>query len=440
MKRKKVLIMGASGKDFHVFNTALKTRPEYEVVAFTIGQIPGLTGRNYPARMAGPMYPDGIPIEPEEDLRGLIRQYRVDEVMFCYSDVSFETVVEKQQLVTEAGAEFRLAPDDQVMIPSTKHVVAVTGTRTGVGKTAVVRKVVNLMRQKGRRVVVVAHPMPYGDLQRQEYQKFETLDDLDRHECSIEEREVYEPLIKDGVLVFSGVDYCRVIQEAEDEADSLIWYGGNNDIPFFRPDIHICVADPLRAGHEKDYYPGRSNIENADVVVINKVDSAPSGSVAAVEANIREMNKNARVIKARMPYSVDKPELITGKRVLVIEDAPTTTHGEMKFGAGMLAAKQFRAGEIIDPRPYAKGALAELFDQYPDTGDVLPALGYTVDQIRDLQRTIEAVPCDTVVMGTPCDLSRIMTIAKPIAQVSYEVVEEGATERSSVLMRILQDF
>lgn len=440
MKRKKVLIMGASGKDFHVFNAAFKTRPEYEVVCFTTSQLPGLDGRTYPARMAGPMYPDGIPIEPEEDLRGLIRQYRVDEALFCYSDVSYETVLEKEQLVQDAGAEFRLAPDDQVIIPSTKHVIAVSGTRTGVGKAAVVEAVGKMMRRKGRRVAVVAHPMPYGDLSRQEYQKFEGAEDLERHECSIEEREVYEPLLKAGFLVFAGVDYCRIIQEAEDEADCLIWYGGNNDIPFFRPDIHICVADPLRAGHERDYYPGRNNFADADIILINKVDSATKEMVDEVVASAKELNPNGRIVQASMPYAVDKPELIQGQKVLVIEDSPTTTHGEMKFGAGFLAAKQLGAAEIVDPRAYAKGAIADLFEAYPDCDSVLPALGYTEQQRKDLEKTIAAVPCDAVVIGSACELANVISISQPVAQVTYGIAEDTEEGKPSPLMRALQDY
>jgi len=427
--------MGAAGKDFHVFNCVYKDRPEYDVVAFTATQISGIDGRSYPARLAGELYPEGVPIEPEEDLVGLIREHRVDEVIFAYSDVSYEYIVEREEIVKEANAEFHLAPVSQIMIPSTKQVVAVTAVRTGCGKSAVTRRVVKLLREKGRRVAVVRHPMPYGDLQRQELQKFETMDDLDRHQCTIEEREEYEPHLRNGTMVFAGVDYCRIIQEAELEADALVWDGGNNDVPFFRPDIHICVADPLRAGHETEYYPGRINFETADVILINKIDSATPEQIALIEENAKKMNPEARVIKSRMPYSVDKPELIQDKRCLVIEDGPSLTHGEMKFGAGVLAAKKYGASQVVDPRPYVSGEMADVFEKYPEIGQLLPAMGYSPQQIKDLENTINAADCDTVVVATPIDLSAVLNIKKPLVRVTYEIEEENDD-----LRKIMQDF
>ncbi len=436
MKKKKVIIMGAGGKDFHVFNTAFKNRGEYEVMAFTAAsQVPGIAGRTYPARLAGNMYPDGIPIEPEEDLVGLIRSHRIDEVVMCYSDVSYEHVLECEQMCQEAGAEFKLSPDEQVMIPSTKHVVAITGVRTGSGVSAMARKIVEMLRSKGRRVAIVHHPMPYGDIQRQEFQRFESLEDLDRHECTIEEREEYEQHIEKGTLVFSGVDYCRILLEAEMEADVLVWDGGNNDIPFYRPDIYICMADPLRAGAERDYYPGKINFSNAGVIVINKADSARAEQIDEVKASAKELNPNARVVVTRMPYTVDKPELIQGKRVLVVEDGPTLTHGNMRFGAGMLAARKFGAASIVNPRPHAVGSIAEMLDAW-EIDSLLPATGYNAAQIADLAKTIAAVPCDAIVVGTPINLGAVFPIAKPVARVSYDIEEVDAGS----LRKMLQDF
>ena len=433
---KRVIIMGAAGKDFHVFNTVYKSRIDYEVVCFTAAQIPNIQDRVYPSRLAGDRYADGIPIHSEDDLAGLIREYNVDEVVFAYSDVSYDFIEQCETAVQHAGAEFTLAPVNPIMIPSLKPVIAVTAVRTGCGKSQTTRYLANLLRDKGRRVAIVRHPMPYGELASQEIQKFKELEDLERHQCSIEEMEEYEPHLLNGHVVFAGVDYCRILLEAEKEADIIIWDGGNNDVPFFRPDIWICVSDPHRPGHEHHYYPGKINFERCNIILINKCDTAIPANIDTVVENAKSFNPNARVIKTNSPYKASDPGLIKDAKVLVIEDGPTVTHGEMKFGAGFLAAKDHGAREVIDPRDSAVGSIAEVYAKYPDIGLVLPAIGYGKEQIEDLQQTIKNSNCEVVVMATPVDLSRFIEVEQPIVRVTYEL-DEGD---SPVLEEVLKDL
>ncbi|MBI4612260.1 MAG: GTPase [Planctomycetes bacterium] len=428
--------MGAAGKDFHIFNTIYRDRPEYRVVAFTHTQIPELGNRIYPPRLAGKLYPEGIPIEPEEDIVGLIRENEVDEVIFSYSDVSYDYIAERERIVQQAGAILRLAEVERMMIPSLKHCIAITAVRTGAGKSTVTRRVVQILRDKGRRLAVIRHPMPYGDLAAQEFQVFRTFDDLDRYHCTIEEREEYEPHIKMGTTVFAGVEYGRILQEAEKEADVMIWDGGNNDVPFYRPDVWICVADPLRAGHELDYYPGKINFTKADAIVINKCDVANEADIETVLGNAAKLNADAMIIRANSPITVDKPDQIEGRRVLVVEDGPTVTHGEMKSAAGMLAAKKFGAKMIVDPRPYATGTIADIFEKYPEVGPLLPSMGYSDRQRKDLEKTIELCECDTVIVATPIDLSRIVTTKKNMVRVTFELDDS----KKPNLQALLRDF
>ncbi|MGC8874397.1 MAG: cyclic 2,3-diphosphoglycerate synthase [Chloroflexia bacterium] len=423
MARTRVIIMGAAGRDFHNFNTYFRDRPEYEVVAFTATQIPDIEGRTYPPVLAGPLYPQGIPIFPETDLPRLIEQFQVDEVVFAYSDVSHEYVMHRASLALACGADFRLLGGRHTMLQADRPVIAVCAVRTGCGKSQTTRRVTEILRRAGKRTVVVRHPMPYGRLEQQVWQRFATYDDLDRYGCTIEEREEYEPHLDRGVVVYAGVDYQEILRRAQQEADLLVWDGGNNDLPFFRPDLHIVVADPHRAGHELTYHPGEANLRLADVVVINKVDTADRKDVETVRANIVRVNPKAQIIEANSPVLVDDPEKIRGKRVLVIEDGPTLTHGEMTFGAGIVAARRFGAAEIVDPRPYVTGSIADTFRNYPHIGPLLPAMGYGERQIRDLERTIRAVPCDAVVVATPIDLGRLLDLDKPTVRVRYELEE-----------------
>ncbi|MFI5371778.1 MAG: cyclic 2,3-diphosphoglycerate synthase [Candidatus Eisenbacteria bacterium] len=419
----RTLIMGAAGRDFHNFNVWWKNQPGIEVVCFTAAQIPDIDGRVYPAVLAGPAYPNGIPIHSENRLDELIAEYDVDLVTFSYSDVSYPYVMHEAARVNAAGAQFVLLGADQTMLPSVKPVIAVGAVRTGCGKSQTSRRVAQILKGMGYRVAVVRHPMPYGDLTRQICQRFATIADMDEQRCTIEEREEYEPHVVMGNLVFAGVDYELILRRAETEADIILWDGGNNDLPFFRPDLNIVVADPHRAGHEIAYYPGETNLRMADVVVVNKVDTADAAQVTAVEANIRAVNPRATVLRARSPVSVRHPERVRGKRVLVIEDGPTLTHGEMRYGAGWVAAKQHHAAEIVDPRPYARGSIRGVFERYPHLTEVLPAMGYGDRQIAELSETIAAVPCDSVLIATPIDLAHVLKLDKPSTRVTYELDE-----------------
>ena len=425
MSKTRVLIMGAAGRDFHNFNTVFRDNPAYQVVAFTATQIPDIEGRLYPPELAGSLYPQGIPIYPENDLAALIRQQAIDEVVFAYSDVSHEYVMHKASLVLAAGADYRLIGPRLTMLKSSKPVVGVGAVRTGCGKSQTTRAVSRALRKLGYRVAVVRHPMPYGDLARQAVQRFASYDDLDRHEATIEEREEYEPHIDSGVVVFAGVDYERILREAEREADIVLWDGGNNDLPFYAPDLYFVLVDPHRPGHEQSYHPGETNLRMADVVIINKIDTADQAGVQQVRASIRALNPAATVIDAASPIFVDDPAAIHGKRVLVVEDGPTLTHGEMAYGAGVVAAQRFGAAELVDPRPYAVRSIAETFAKYPNTGTLLPAMGYGEGQRADLEETIRATPCDLVIVATPIDLSRVIALDKPAQRVRYELQELG---------------
>ncbi len=437
MTQRRVIIMGAAGRDFHNFNTVFRDNPAYRVVAFTATQIPNIEGRAYPAELAGALYPDGIPIYPEAELSDLIQRLQVDEVVFAYSDVSFGYVMERAALALAAGADFRLLSARDTMLKAGVPVVAVVAVRTGSGKSQTSRKVARLLRDLGLRVVAIRHPMPYGDLSRQRVQRFVTLEDLRAADCTIEEMEEYEPHIVAGSVVYAGVDYAAILREAEREADVIVWDGGNNDLPFYRPDLCITVADPHRAGHELSYYPGAVNLRIADVVVINKVDSAEFEQVAAVRRNVAAVNPRALIVEAASPRHVDDPAALQGKRALVIEDGPTLTHGGMKYGAGVLAAREYGASEIVDPRPYAVGSIADTFRAYPDTGPVLPAMGYGAAQMRDLAATIERVPCDVVVIGTPIDLRRVIDIHRPTVRVTYELEERTQPDLREILLRFI---
>ena len=432
---KRVIIMGAAGRDFHNFNVYFRDNPDYQVVAFTATQIPNIEGRRYPPELAGRLYPDGIPIYPEEELTDLIRRYQVDQVVFAYSDVSHEYVMHKASQALVAGADFCLMGTGSTMLTSRKPVVAVCAVRTGSGKSQTTRHVCDVLRRMGHRVVVVRHPMPYGDLTAQTVQRFATYEDLDRYRCTIEEREEYEPHIDRGVVVYAGVDYERILRQAEEEADIVVWDGGNNDLPFFRPDLHIVVADPHRPGHEVRYHPGEANLRAADVVVINKVDTADPGGVAQVRENILEVNPQAIVIEAASPILVEDPRAIQGRRVLVIEDGPTLTHGEMAYGAGVTAARRFGAAELVDPRPYAVRSIAETFRKYPHIGPLLPAMGYGEEQIRDLEETINATPCDLVLTATPVDIRRLLKVRYPVDRVRYELQVIGQPTLEEILVR-----
>lgn len=433
MKERNVLILGAAGRDFHNFNTAFRNDASVRVVAFTATQIPNIDGRKYPAVLAGPRYPDGIPIHPEDDLETLIRDLSVDEAVFSYSDVSHETVMHLASRVLAAGADFRLLGPDATMIPSKVPVVSVCAVRTGCGKSQTTRKVAEILRSKGKRVVSIRHPMPYGDLARQAVQRFGKLEDLDLHDCTIEEREEYEPHIVAGGVIYAGVDYGAILAEAEKEADVILWDGGNNDLPFYRATLEIVVVDPHRPGHELSYHPGEANLRRAHVVVINKIDTADLAGIETVRRSIRKANPKAVVIDAASPIFVDDAAAIRGKRVLAVEDGPTLTHGEMKYGAGVLAAMKHGAAEIVDPRAHAVGTIAETFAKYPGIGTLLPAMGYGDEQVRDLGETIRRTPCDTVIVATPIDLRRVVAIEKPAVRVRYELEEIGKPDLEEVL-------
>ncbi|RLD09806.1 MAG: GTPase [Chloroflexota bacterium] len=429
----KTLIMGAAGRDFHNFNTVFRGNKNYEVVAFTATQIPDIEGRVYPAVLAGELYPEGIPIHDEAQLEELIKELNVEEVVFAYSDVPHEYVMHKASQVNALGAHFRLLGAAPTQIQSTKPVVSVCAVRTGCGKSQTTRRVSLILRDMGYKVAAIRHPMPYGDIAKQAVQRYADYSDLDKHECTIEEREEYEPHIDNGIIVYAGVDYEAIVRQAEEEVDIILWDGGNNDLPFYKSDLEIVVADPLRPGHELTYYPGEANARSADVFVLNKVDTASPDDVILVRENLRNLNLNAIVIKGASPLFVDDPAAIQGKRVLVVEDGPTLTHGGMKYGAGYVAAKRFGAAEIVDPRPFAIGSIAATFEKYPDTGEILPAMGYGEAQIRDLEATIAAADVDMVILGTPIDLTRVLKIDKPHQRVRYELQEIGVPTLEDIL-------
>lgn len=437
MSRIRVLIMGAAGRDFHNFNTVYRDNKKYEVVAFTATQIPNIDGRKYPARLAGKLYPKGIPIYPEEELAALIEKLKVDEVVFSYSDVSFNYVMDKASLAMAHGADFKVLGTRHTMLKANAPVVAVVAVRTGSGKSQTSRKVCSYLRAQGKRVVAVRHPMPYGDLVQQRVQRFATLADLKKYKCTVEEMEEYEPHIVEGGVVYAGVDYADILRKAEKEADIIVWDGGNNDMPFFKPDLTITVVDPHRPGHELTYYPGETNVRLADVIVVNKVDSAPPENVETVIRNVTSVNQHATIIRANSRIEVEDEAVIRGKRVLVIEDGPTLTHGEMSYGAGTLAAKRFGAKEIVDPRPYAVRSIKATFEKYPNTGALLPAMGYGETQMRDLEATINRVPCDAVVIGTPIDLRRVITLKKPSTRVRYALEEITKPDLEDILHKFL---
>lgn len=422
-KRERVLILGAAGRDFHNFNVCFRDHPDYEVVAFTAAQIPGIEGRRYPAELSGPLYPDGIPIYPEKQLQQLIRDHSVQQVIFAYSDISHVALMHLASQALAAGADFRLIGPERSFLNSTRPVISVCAVRTGCGKDSVVRRIAALLLARKLKPVVVRHPMPYGDLRSQVAQRFAAVEDCDRQHCTIEEREEYEQHIKEGITVYAGIDYAKILAAAEKEADIILWDGGNNDWPFFRADLELVLLDPHRAGHELLYHPGETNLRRADVLVVNKIDSAPVSGIQQVMHNIAEINPTATVIQARSKISIDKPELVRGQRVLVIEDGPTLTHGEMAYGSGMIAAQRYGAAEIVDPRPCARGSLIQTFAHYPWVGRALPAMGYSDAQLEDLAGTIEAISCDTIIIATPVDLARIIALPKPFCRVRYDLEE-----------------
>jgi len=425
--------MGAAGRDFHNFNLYYRNNKDYNVVAFTAAQIPNIEGRLYPPELSGELYPNGIKIYDESELVQLINKLKVDEVVFCYSDVPFNYVMTKGSIVNAAGASFSMLGTNGTMIKSSKPVVAVIAVRTGAGKSQTSRKVVQVLRDHGKKVVSVRHPMPYGNLVKQKVQRFGSLEDLKKHNCTIEEIEEYEPHIAMGGVIYSGVDYEAILREAEKEADVIIWDGGNNDIPFYKADLVFTVVDPHRPGHELSYYPGNTSLRIANVAIINKVGSAKPENVRTVKQNISNVNPKAEIIEANSPISVDQSELIKGKRVLVVEDGPTLTHGEMEYGAGMIAAWDFGAKEIIDPRPFTVNSISQTFKKYPKIGKLLPAMGYGDEQIKDLEDTINKTDCDSVIIGTPIDLGRILKINKPSTRVRYELQEIGSLTIEKVL-------
>jgi predicted GTPase len=429
--------MGAAGRDFHNFNTVYRGKSAYQVVAFTAAQIPDIAGRKYPAKLAGKGYPKGIPIYAEQELETLIRDLDVQEVVFAYSDIPHTFVMHQASRVIAAGADFTLLGPRETMLKSSKPVVSIGAVRTGSGKSQTTRRVCQLLKDRGLRVVAIRHPMPYGDLTKQICQRFAEMSDLDKYNCTIEEREEFEPHIVTGTVIYAGVDYGVIIRQAEKEADVIVWDGGNNDLPFYRPDLHIVVADPHRPGHELAYHPGEANMMMADAIVINKIDTAAPDAIDTVRHNIALRNPKAVVIEGASPVFVDAPKLITGNRVLVIEDGPTLTHGEMKYGAGVVAARKFGAAEIVDPRPWIRGTLKDTFATYPDIGHLLPAMGYGEKQTKDMEATINAAEVDAVVIATPIDLRRIMKIKKPCVRVRYELQEIGKPDLGEVIDAML---
>jgi predicted GTPase len=433
---KKIIIMGAAGRDFHNFNVHFRNNGSYEVVAFTAAQIPGIQCRVYPPELAGTGYPNGIPVYPEEELPKLIREFNVEQVVFAYSDVSNDYVMHKASVVLANGADFWLMGSKATMLKAEVPVISVCAVRTGSGKSQTSRQIAKILKAKGLKVVVVRHPMPYGDLNKQILQRFASQRDLDNCECTIEEREEYEPHVDSGIVVYAGVDYEKILEEAQKEAEIIVWDGGNNDLPFLKPDLHIVVADPHRAGHELLYFPSEVNLRLANVVIVNKVDTADPANVEQVKKNVKSVNSNALILDAASPITVDKPELIKGKRVLVIEDGPTVTHGNMTYGAASIAAEKFGAKELVDPKPYAVGSIRETFARYPHLGAVLPAVGYGENQIAELEKTVNATPCDVVLIGTPIDLRRVIKVNKPTVRVKYDLQVLGPV----CLEEVLDDF
>ncbi|MFQ5819840.1 MAG: cyclic 2,3-diphosphoglycerate synthase [Candidatus Heimdallarchaeota archaeon] len=433
--------MGAAGRDFHNFNVYFRNNEEYEVVAFTATQIPYITDRKYPPELSGPKYPKGIPIYPEEELPKLIKKFKVDHVVFGYSDVPYTYVMNRASIVLSNGADFRLMGPWSTMLPSDVPIIAVCAVRTGSGKSPTTRRIASILREKGINVVAIRHPMPYGDLKKQICQRFESYEDLNKHKTTIEEREEYEPLIDMGIVVFAGTDYGKILKEAEKEAQVIVWDGGNNDLPFYKPDLHIVVADPHRVGHERTYHPGETNARMADLLIINKVGTAPPENVSKLEQNLRTLNPKATIIKANSSMSLDdSPDLINGKRVLCIEDGPTVTHGDMAFGAAILAAKTHGAAEIVDPRQFAKGSIKDVYQQYTHLEAVLPAMGYGKKQTKELENTIKAIDCDTVIIGTPIDLRRVVKIKQPTIRVRYSLEEIGTPNLETILDEFLANL
>lgn len=433
MKRN-VIIIGAAGRDFHNFNTYFRNNPNYNVVAFTAAQIPDIDGRKYPAELAGELYPEGIPIYAEEELPQLIKSLNVHECVFAYSDMSYNNVMNISSIVNAAGADFRLIGTDATMLKSTKPVIATGAVRTGGGKSEASRRIIDVLKEFGIKVCAIRHPMPYGDLVKQAVQRFATVEDLKKHECTIEEMEEYEPHVVRGDVIFSGIDYEAILREAEKEdVDIILWDGGNNDFPFIKPDLMVTIVDPQRAGHELTYYPGETTLRLADVVVINKIESADLADLQTVRQNVAKVNPSAVVLDAVSPTFVNKPELIKGKRVLVVEEGPTVTHGEIKFNYGSITAQKYGAAELVDPRPYAVGKIKKTFEIYPNIGPILPSMGYSDEQIKDLETTIENTPCDVVVIATPIDLNRIVKINKPCVKIGYELQEFGSPNFNDVI-------
>lgn len=434
----RVLIMGAAGRDFHNFNTVFRNDERYEVVCFTATQIPDIAGRKYPAELAGDLYPDGIPIYDEAELVSLIKEQNIDEVVFAYSDVPHVYVMNRASAVLAAGANFRLIGGKQTMLKSEKPVIAITAVRTGAGKSQTTRRVSDILKAQDKKIVAIRHPMPYGDLAAQKVQRFASYDDLDTHKCTIEEREEYEPHLDRGTIVYAGVDYGAILAEAEKEADVILWDGGNNDLPFYLPDLWITVADPHRAGNEVSFYPGESNLRGASVIVINKIDSANPQDIQTVRENITDVNPKATVVDAASPLHVEDPSIISGKRVLVVEDGPTLTHGNMKYGAGVVAAQKYGAAELVDPRPFTVKSITATYEKYPAIGTLLPAMGYGDQQMKDLEETIANTDCDAVVIATPIDLGKIIKIDKPHTRVAYDLQEIGVPTLEDVVKDVIQ--
>ena len=430
--------MGAAGRDFHNFNTYYRDNEHYQVVAFTATQIPNIEGRIYPPELAGGLYPQGIPIHEESELVELIYKHNAEEVVFSYSDIRHEDVMHLGSIVNAAGADFKMMGVKRTAVASSKPVIGICAVRTGCGKSQTTRRVSEILKNAGKKVAVIRHPMPYGDLSAQAVQRFESIEDLEKHDCTIEEMEEYEPHICRGTVVYAGVDYEAIVREAEKEADVILWDGGNNDMPFYQTDLLIVVTDPHRTGHEKEYYPGETNLRLADVVVINKIRTAEPENVEKLRRSIAQINPEAKVVDAASPVTVEDPDIITGKRVLVVEDGPTLTHGEMKYGAGVVAAKQCGAAKLVDPRPFAIGTIADTFDHYPDIGTLLPAMGYGRDQTHDLEETINSTDCEAVVIGTPIDLRRVVDIRQPSTRVTYDLEEIGTNKLDDILAGFLK--
>lgn len=436
VRKRKVVIMGAAGRDFHNFNVFFRDKKDYEVIAFTAAQIPNIEKRIYPPELTGGLYPKGIPIYPESRIKEILEKNKVDEAILAYSDLSNEEVMEKASIVLSSGADFRLMGPYSTMLKSKKPVISVCAVRTGAGKGVTTRKIIRILREKGYKAVVVRHPMPYGNLKKQICQRFSKYEDLEKNDCTLEEIEEYEPHIREGVVVYAGVDYMEILKEAEKEGNIIIWDGGNNDLPFFKPDLHIVIADARRAGHEVSYYPGQANLMMADIVIINKVNTAKKKDVQLIKENVKRLNPKAKIIMADMPKYVDKPQLVMKKRVLVVEDGPTLTHGGLSYGAGALEAKRLKA-KIIDPRPYATRSIKEIYKRHPHIWKVLPAIGYGKAQMEDLEKTINRVPCDTVLIGTPIDLGKYITVNKLYTRVTYDIKEIGKPSLEGIISEFI---